>query len=168
MFQLIRINQLRFAVGATPDVALRLKQGTEASVRFSELPGRSFPAKVSRSSMAFDTTSGTMRLELLLDNADLALPSGYTGTVSFNLAPAAGTFLLPTNTLLSKEGKTSVATVKDGKLVFVDVMPGRNLGPKIEVTSASLTTDSKVVVSPNALLKPGDPVNATDLTVAAK
>ncbi|MDB6080346.1 MAG: transporter [Akkermansiaceae bacterium] len=168
MFQLIRIDQLRFAVGATPDVALRLKPGSPASVRFSELPGQAFPAKVSRSSMAFDTTSGTMRLELLLENKDLTLPSGFTGTVSFNLEPAAGTFLLPNNTLLSREGKTTVATVKDGKVAFVEVVPGRNLGPKVEVTSAGLSPDSRVVVSPNALMRAGDAVNATDLAVAGK
>jgi len=159
----MRLDQLRFAVGATPDVALRLPAGSDATVRFTELPGRTFPAKVSRTSRSFDTTSGTMRLELLLENKDLTLPAGYTGTASFKLAPANGTFLLPNNTLLSKEGKFSVAVVKDGKVSMVEVAPGRNLGLQVEVSSAGLSAESKVVVSPNALLKPGDSVTATDL-----
>jgi membrane fusion protein (multidrug efflux system) len=59
MFHIVRLNQLRFAVGATPDVALRLTPETEATVKFAELPGRPFPAKVSRSSKLFDTATGT-------------------------------------------------------------------------------------------------------------
>lgn len=167
-FQLIRINQLRFAVGATPDVALRLSADSEAAVRFPELPGRTFPAKVSRSSNAFDTATGTMRVELLLDNPDFTLPAGLTGTAAFKLTPAPGTFLLPNNTLVLREGKSTVALVEDGKVKFVDVLPGRNLGPRVELTSASLGADSQVIVSPNAMLRSGDPVEASPLADAGK
>ncbi len=162
-FHLARLNQLRFAVAATPDVALRLTPEAEASVRFPELPGKAFPAKVTRSSNFFDTASGTMRVELILDNADLALPAGLTGTVAFKLPPAAGTFLLPNNTLVLREGKSTIALVEDGKVKFIDVLPGRNLGPQMELTSAALKPDSQVIVSPNAMLKEGDPVTASPL-----
>lgn len=167
-FQLIRINQLRFAVGATPDVALRLTADAEASVKFPELPGKSFPAKVSRSSNAFDTATGTMRVELLLDNADFTLPAGLTGTVTFKLAPAPGTFLLPNNTLVLREGKSTVAVVEDGKVNYIDVLPGRNLGPQVELTSAALKAESQVIVSPNAMLRAGDTVTASPLEIAGK
>lgn len=166
-FHLARLNQLRFAVAATPDVALRLNADTEASLRFPELPGRSFPAKLTRSSNAFDTTTGTMRVELLLENADFALPAGLTGTASFKLPPAPGTYLLPNNALVLREGKSLVAVVEQGKVKFIDVLPGRNLGPQMEVTSAALKPDSQVVVSLNAMAKEGDSVNASPL-VAGK
>jgi membrane fusion protein (multidrug efflux system) len=167
-FQMMRINQLRFAVGATPDVALRLTPETEAAVRFTELPGRTFPAKVSRSSKSFDTATGTMRVELLLENADFTLPAGLTGTVAFNLVPAQGTFLLPNNTLVLREGKSTVALSEDGKVKFIEVMPGRNLGQQLEITSAALKPESQVIVSPNAMLRAGDSVNASPLVVAGK
>ncbi len=166
-FHLVRLNQLRFAVSAAPDVALRLTAETEVSVKFAELPGRVFPAKISRSSNLFDTASGTMRVELLLDNADFTLPAGLTGTATFTLAPAPDTFLLPNNTLVLREGKPMVALVENGKMKLIDVLPGRNLGPQMEVTSASLRADSQVIVSPNAMLRPGDPVTASPL-VAGK
>ena len=166
-FHLARINQLRFVVAATPDIALRLTPDTEAAVRFSELPGRNFPAKVTRSSNAFSTTSGTMRVELLLENPDFTLPSGLTGTVAFKLAPAPGTYLLPNNALILREGKSLVALVDQGKVKFIDVLPGRNLGPQMEVTSAALKPDSLVIVSLNAMIKEGDAVNPSAL-VAGK
>lgn len=167
MFHIVRLNQLRFAVAATPDVALRLTPESEATVKFAELPGRNFPAKVSRSSKLFDTATGTMRVELLLENPDLALPAGLTGTVAFKLVPAPGTFLLPNNTLVLRDGKSFVSIVEDGKVKLIDVLPGRNLGPQMEVTSAALKPDSLVIVSPNAMLRPGDPVTASPL-VAGK
>jgi RND family efflux transporter MFP subunit len=166
-FQLIRIKELLFAVAATPDVALRLTPETEAVVRFPELPGRNFPAKLSRSSRAFDTASGTMRVELKLDNSDFTLPSGLTGMVAFKLSPAPGTFLLPNNTLVLREGKSTVGVVEDGKVKFIEVLPGRNLGPQVELTSAALKPDSQVIVSPNAMLRAGDTVTASPL-VAGK
>ncbi|MEK7951124.1 efflux RND transporter periplasmic adaptor subunit [Luteolibacter soli] len=167
MFHIVRLNQLRFAVAATPDVALRLTPESEATVKFAELPGRNFPAKVSRSSKLFDTATGTMRVELLLENPDFTLPAGLTGTVAFKLPPAPGTYLLPNNTLVLRDGKSFVSVVEDGKVKLIDVLPGRNLGPQMEVTSAALKAESQVIVSPNAMLRPGDAVTASPL-VAGK
>jgi RND family efflux transporter MFP subunit len=164
-FHLVRLDQLRFAVAATPDVALRLAPDSQARVTFPELPGREFPAAVSRSSDVFDSTTGTMRVELLLENPDYTLPAGLTGKATFVLPPAPGTWLLPNNTLVLREGKSLVAIVADGKLKFIDVLPGRNLGPRMEITSAALAADSQVIISPNAMLRPGDPVTASPAKV---
>lgn len=158
LFHLVRLDRLRFAVSATPDLALRLGAGTPATVRFNEFPGREFPATVARSSRIFDPATGTMRVELHLGNQDLTLPAGLTGTTTFELAPPPGTYLVPTNTLVLRAGQTTLATVQDGRLAFVDVLPGRTLGPNVEVTSAALSPDTRVIINPNALLRAGDPV----------
>ncbi|AHF89417.1 RND transporter [Opitutaceae bacterium TAV5] len=160
LYRIARIDKLRFAINATPDIALRLSIGTEATVRFNELPGRTFPAQVARFSRVFDTASGTMRAELLLDNPDFILPAGLTGTAAFELPPSPGTFVVPTNTLLVESGKTTVAVVSEGKVAFQEVRPGRNFGPSVEVTSGSLAADTPVIVNPNAMLRAGDAVEA--------
>jgi RND family efflux transporter MFP subunit len=158
LYHLARLDTLRFVVGATPDLALRLTPGSAAIVRFNEFPGRAYPAKVARTSRVFDNTSGTMRVELLLENADLALPAGLTGNVTFELPPAAGAWLVPTNALVTRAGRGTLATVRDGKVAFLEVLPGRNLGPRIEVASAALAADTQIITNPNAMLRPGDPV----------
>ena len=56
--------------------------------------------------------------------------------------------------------KSFVATVAEGKVAFVAVTPGRNLGTSIEVTSTGLTATTPIIINPNALLRPGDPVEA--------
>ncbi len=160
LYRLARLDSLRFVISATPDLALRLTKDSEAIVRFNELPGQTFPAKFSRSSKIFDTTTGTMRVEFLMDNRNLLLPAGLSGTAGFKLPPVKDTYALPNNTLVIRQGKPLVATVKEGKVTYVEVLPGRNLGPSVEMTSTSLTPETTVIVNPNAMLKEGDPVEA--------
>lgn len=158
LYQLARIDTLRFVVAATPDLALRLTPETHATVRFNEFPGQTLPVTIARTSRVFDPATGTMRLELLLPNPDLALPAGLTGTATFRLPPAAGSWLVPSNTLLLRAGQSQLATVKDDKVAYLEVLPGRNLGPNVEVTSAALSSDTRVITNPNAMLRPGDAV----------
>jgi RND family efflux transporter MFP subunit len=158
LYRIVRIDTLRFVISATPDLALRLSHESETSVRFTELPGQTFTAKLSRSGKVLDTASGTMRAEFLIDNKNLLLPAGLTGLATFKLPPVAGTFILPTNTLVVRQGKSMVSIVKDGKVGFVEVLPGRNFGATVELTSAALTPETPVIINPNAMLKAGDPV----------
>ena len=161
LYYLVRLDTMRFVLSGTPDLAMRLKPDTVAKVSFAEFPGRPFAAKVSRASRVFDPAAGTMRLELLLENPGLTLPAGLTGTATFNLAPTAGTFLVPTNTLITRAGQNLLATVQAGKVAFVEVQAGRNFGANVEVTSAALSSTSAVIINPNALLRPGDAVSVT-------
>ncbi|MEI6676654.1 MAG: efflux RND transporter periplasmic adaptor subunit, partial [Verrucomicrobiota bacterium] len=161
LYKLVRLDALRFVVNATPDLALRLATETAAKVRFTELPGRVFTAKLARTSRTFDTTSGTMRAEFLIANEDLSLPAGLTGLAVFSLPPVPGTFSVPANTLILRQGNALVAVVRDGKVSYVEVLPGKNSGVTIEITSAALTPEAPVIVNPNALLREGDPVEVT-------
>lgn len=166
LYQLVRLNSLRFTVNAAPDLALRLTAETEAKVRFGEFPGKTFPAKLARTSRIFDPGVGTMRVELLLDNADLTLPAGLTGTATFNLPPAPGMFIVPNNTLISRAGQTLLAVVDGGKVAFIEVRAGRNLGPTVEVSSAALSAQTKVIVNPNGMLRAGDAVTVAESSPA--
>jgi hypothetical protein len=108
-----------------------------------------------------------MRVELLLKNEDRKLPAGLTGTVAFTMEPVTGTFLLPSNTLLNRNGKSQVVLADQGKAKFIEVAQGRNLGELVEVTSPALA-GATVIVSPNAMLREGDAVEATALPPKTK
>jgi membrane fusion protein, multidrug efflux system len=166
LYRLSRIDTLRFVIHATPDLALRLRSDDQAVVRFGEFSGREFPARVAHASRVFDSASGTMRMELLLENKDLAIPAGLTGMATFKLSPAPGTYLVPTNALIIRQGRTMVATVKDGLVHFMDLLPGRNFGRDVEVTSSQLSDSTSVILNPNAMLRQGDAVAAAPLTAA--
>ena len=102
-----------------------------------------------------------MRAEFLIANEDLSLPAGLTGLAVFSLPPVPGTFSVPANALILRQGSALVAIVKDGKVSYVGVLPGNNSGVTIEITSAALPAEAPVIVNPNALLREGDPVEPT-------
>lgn len=158
LYRLVRVNELRFAIAAAPDLALRLTPDQEVQVRFAEFPGRAFTARVARTSRAFDTASGTMRIELALPNPELAIPAGLTGTAHFQLSGTAQTLLVPTNTLVTRSGRSFVAAVREGRVAMLPVIPGRNLGQTVEVVAPALNAETPVILNPNALLNDGDPV----------
>ncbi len=166
LYRLEKLDTLRFVISATPDLALRLPKDAEVVVRFGEFPGRSFPARVARASRVFELASGTMRVELLLENKDLVLPSGLTGTAAFELKPADGTYVLPANALISRGGKTLVAAVEDHKVRFLEVAPGKNFGREVEVMSGQLKDETAVILNPNAMLREGETVAPAPLAAA--
>lgn len=166
LYRLEKLDTLRFVISATPDLALRLPLGSEVTVRFGEFPGREFPARIARSSRVFDSTSGTMRVELLLENKDLFLPAGLTGSATFDLKPQDGTFVIPANALVSRNGKTFVAAAEDNKVRFLEVASGKNFGREVEVVSSGLSDETAVILNPNAMLREGEAVAPAPLTAA--
>ena len=158
LFRLMRLDELRVLADAAPAAALGLRAGQAATVEFAELPGKKFPAAVSRIAGVIDPAAGTMRIELALPNADLAIPAGLNGTATIAPAASATTALrIPVNALLTRDGKPHVALVREGRVAFVPVTPGRNLGAKLEILSG-LREDSALILNPNALLQEGQTV----------
>ena len=157
LFHVMRVNELRVLLDVPPATALALKAGQPATVEFSEMPGKKFPATVARAAGLIDAASGTMRIELTLPNADRAIPAGLNG-VAF-IAPEAGAkrLLVPVNALVTRAGRQNIALVRDGKVAFVPVQAGRNLGTKVEILTG-LAPDAAVILNPNALLEEGQAV----------
>lgn len=167
LFQIARLNELRMILHVPPATALQIKNGEDAQVAFADLPGKDFTGKVTRSSGLIDSSSGTMRVELLLPNSDFTLPAGLSGIASINAKTLSSVLMVPSNAIATRNGITNLAVVEDGKVKFHPVKAGRTLGPKIEVLSG-IEPGGKVILSPNALLRDGDPVDASPMTTAKK
>lgn len=158
LYELVRLDELRFVLPAAPELALRLDGAPLPTVRFREFPGRTFAARAVRQSRVFDASTGTMRVELLLANPDLLLPAGLSGEATFTLPPLPGGFLVPNNALQLRAGQPTLAIVRDGRIAVLPVSTGRTRGLTVEVAHADLASTTPVVVNPNALLRAGDPV----------
>jgi multidrug efflux system membrane fusion protein len=99
-----------------------------------------------------------MRAELVMANPDLVLPAGLTGQVVLDVERDAPCVLVPGNVLVVRQGQQFAAILDaDDKIVFRQVRIGRDLGTEAEICSGLQITD-RVILSPNALLKPGDTV----------
>lgn len=157
-YNVARLEQLRIEIDVPQSFALKVMPGTPAKFTFAELPDRQFDAKVVRTSRSIDQTSGTMRAELVMENSDFALPAGLSGQVVLDVERDAPCVLVPGNALVVRQGEQFAAVVDaEEKIAFRKVRVGRDLGAEAEVCSG-LTMDDRVVLSPNALLKPGDKV----------
>lgn len=163
LYELVRLDELRFVLPAAPELALRLAGAPAPVVHFREFPGRTFPVLAVRASRVFDPTLGTMRVELRLPNVDLLLPAGLTGEAVFELPPLPGGFVVPGNALQLRAGVPTLAIVRDGRVGFLSVATGRTRGLGVEVAHAELSAESLVVVNPNALLRQGDVVRIAEV-----
>lgn len=160
LFRIARLDDLRMVLHAPPATALQLKLGEQAEISFADLPGRTFPGKVVRSSGVIDADSGTMRVELQVPNQDFILPAGLSGMARFSTKSASPVLMVPSNAVFIRGGVSNLAVIEGDKVRFLPVKPGRTLGAKTEILSG-LSADKDVVLSPNALLQEGDEVDVT-------
>lgn len=167
LFDIAQLKELRMVLFVPPSTALRIHNGEEADVHFSDIPNHVFSGKVSRSSGLIDATSGTMQVELTLPNPDFILPAGLSGIAKIKSQAATAVLMIPSNAVANREGVPNVAVVENGKVKFQVIKPGRTIGPEIEILSG-LTSEGQVIISPNSLLQDGDPVNATPMVAVKK
>ncbi|MBX3742283.1 MAG: efflux RND transporter periplasmic adaptor subunit [Akkermansiaceae bacterium] len=160
LFRIARLDDLKMVLHTPPATALQLKPGAEAEISFADLPGRTFPGKVVRSSGVIEPDSGTMRVELQVPNRDFVLPAGLSGMARFTTTSSSPVLMVPSNAVFTRGGVANLAVIEGSKVKFLPVKPGRTLGAKTEILSG-LVADKEVVLSPNALLQDGDAVEVT-------
>lgn len=166
LLRIARLNELRIEIDVPQSYSLMVKPGAAAKVVFAEVP-ETFSARVARVSGQIDQTSSTMRAELLMPNPGNRIPAGMNGQVVIEVDAGAGSVLVPTNTLLTRNGRQVVAIVdNESRFQLRAVNVGRDLGEKVVVISG-LSVHDRVIVSPNALLKPGDQVQIAGSAVRA-
>ncbi len=167
LLRIARLDELRIEIDVPQSSALTVKPGATAKVVFAELPAEKFEARVVRTSGLIDPTSSTMRAELLMPNQDGRIPAGLNGQVMLEIGQGDGAVTVPTNTLITREGRQTVATVgAEDRVELKTVTVARDLGERVVVT-AGLTLHDRVIVSPNALLRPGDQVEVVVPTARA-
>lgn len=166
LFRIAHLDELRVEIDVPQSVALSVKVGASGKITFAELPNEVFAARVVRVSGLIDPQSSTMRAELLMPNPEQKIPAGLNGQVLLEVARAVPAYLVPSNTIVVREGRQNVVIVDAGsKVALRSVTIGRDLGEKVEVVSG-LTASDLVILSPNALLKAGDQVELAASPVA--
>ncbi|WP_072390698.1 efflux RND transporter periplasmic adaptor subunit [Hyphomicrobium sp. CS1GBMeth3] len=165
LFRIARLDELRVELDVPQTDALKVRSGNAAKVEFAELPGEVFTATVVRRTGVIDQASSTMRAELAMQNPEERIPAGLTGIVTLDVTRDRAPVTVPTNTLVTRDGRQKVAVVEADEVVFRNVSVGRDFGERVEVVSG-LDTSDRVILAPNALLREGDKVAVTMATVS--
>jgi RND family efflux transporter MFP subunit len=158
LFRLAQTGTLRVYVRVPQLAARSVTAGQMAELTVPEIPGRTFSAKVVRTSGAMSADSRTLLVELEVDNARGEILSGTYAQVRFTEARPPATLTVPANTLLFGSEGTQVGIVDaNGKVALRHVTLGRDFGPTVEIIEG-LAPEDKVIVNPPDSLVSGTPV----------
>ena len=160
LFDVAKIDELRLYVHVPQNYSSRIHAGSTATLTVPEYPGRKFVAILNTTANAISDNSGTLLVELLVNNQDGLLKDGDYAQVTFTLeGQAAGgvpTLELPSSALLFRREGTQAAVVgPDNHVRLRAVTVGRDLGPTIEI-AAGLTTADRVIDNPPDSISEGE------------
>lgn len=168
LFHLAQTHKLRVFVQVPQAMARSVHPGLTAKMTIPELPGRKFPAEVTRTAGMMAADSRTLLVELAVDNPNNQILAGGFAQVSFSEASTPGVLTLPANTVLFRPQGPQVGVVKgDGTVELRGVKLGRDFGRTIEILTG-LTPQDRVIMNPSDSLTGGVKVSIGKTTATRK
>ncbi len=169
LFDVAKVDKLRLYVSVPQVDSARIKPGVKALLTVPEFPGRTFPAELTTTANAVSDHTGTVLVELMVNNAAGLLTAGDYAQVTFqvpgDVASGGHTVRLPSSVLIFRNKGSEVAVLgPDNRVILKPVVVGRDLGSSIEIASG-LSPDDRVIDSPpdsvvsGELVRLAQPVN---------
>jgi len=169
LFVVSDTKKLRVYVSVPQNYVSLIKRGTRARINVPEHAGKAYAATVESSSQSVSAASGSMLVQLAVDNGNAELLPGGFANVSLDLPRDAGALNIPPSALIFDKVGLRVATVgADSKVALKTVTIARDYGKYIELASGLAPTDS-VIESPPDGIANGDSVHvaATNSTAGS-
>ena len=148
LFRIAQVDTLRTYVNVPQNFATSVRQGQEALITVSNLPGRQFKGTVARTSSSLDAANRTLLVEIHLANAGNELLPGMYAEVELSSVRADPPVLVPSEALIVRADGTQVATVRSGNTIHLQkITPGRDYGDRLEVLRG-LEPGTTVITNP--------------------
>ncbi len=126
VFVQIRIPSSQFA---------KVHKGTEITIDFSSLPGKTFQGQVTRISGQADPATGNVIVFASIKNEDQLLRPGLSCRVHVSLPEVADALVIPVAALADNAGTPVVTVIRDGKAYETEVTLGVETSDRIQVLS---------------------------------
>jgi RND family efflux transporter MFP subunit len=174
LFDVAKVDRLRLYVHVPQNYSSRTHPGLTAQLSVPEYPGRTFTAALDTTANSISNNSGTLLVELMVDNRDQLLKDGDYAQVRFALEgqPQAGaaSLVLPASALIFRRSGTEAAVVgPDNHVRLRPVTVGRDLGTTIELASGLSPSDRVIDNPPDSIsddqlvrVMPSRPAPATE------
>jgi membrane fusion protein, multidrug efflux system len=156
LFTVSDASQLRVYVSVPQSDAASIKPGMHATLSVPERAGMKFDAKLVDTDQSISPASGTMLVQLAVDNKQgLLFPGEYT-EVHLAMPGDSHALFVPASALIFRAHGMQVA-VADGHqhVQLRDVTIGTDLGTRVEIT-AGLHAGERVIDNPPDSLSAGD------------
>jgi RND family efflux transporter MFP subunit len=159
LFVVSDLRRLRVYVQVPQRQVAQIRTGSTAQVSVPERPGASYPAKVVSLAQAINAGSGTMLVQLAVENPKGELLPGAFATVAFDQAAMAGdAVVIPPGALIMGRNGAQVAVLDAGNRVRLrKVTIARDLGNVIQLGDG-VTRADRIIDSPPDGLADGDVV----------
>jgi hypothetical protein len=131
-----------------------------------QLPGRTFPGKVTRIADALNPGTRTLLTEVDIPNPDGALKPGTYCRVELHVPRDTPSFLVPAAAIIFNRDGLQVAVIEGGEAHIRKVSVARDLGTQVEVRDGVKEGDV-VVLNPQVDLVEGSKVKAQPQTAKA-
>ncbi|MBB3260746.1 RND family efflux transporter MFP subunit [Paraburkholderia bannensis] len=169
LFTVSDASQLRVYVSVPQSDAASIKPGMHATLTVPERPGMQFEAKLVDTDQSISPASGTMLVQLAVDNKQgMLFPGEYT-EVHLAMPGDANALFVPASALIFRARGMQVAVAgADHKVHLRDVTIGTDLGTRVEIIEG-LKAGERVIDNPPDSLTNGDVVRlaASDATNTA-
>jgi len=152
-------HRLRVYVNVPQSYASDIKPGLTATLTVPERPGMTFNTTLDSTDESITQASGTLLVQLQVDNSSgLLIPGDYT-EVHFSLLATSRSVVVPASALIFRQEGLEVAVVnEDSRVELKHVSVKADLGTQVEIGSGLSATD-RVVDNPPDSLTSGDRVH---------
>lgn len=152
LFTVADVSRLRIYVHVPQSYSAMVVPGVVGHICVPEYPGRTFDAKLVSTSGAVGAQSGSVLVELQMDNPQGALKPGEYAQVTFDLPPASGVVQVPASALMFRQKGMAVAVVDPrGHAAMRYITIQRDLGTTVEIATGLSPTDRVVNNPPDSL-----------------
>ncbi|CAG9224420.1 RND family efflux transporter MFP subunit [Paraburkholderia tropica] len=158
LFTVSDASTLRVYVSVPQSDAASIQPGMHATLTVPERPGMKFDAKLVDTDQSISPASGTMLVQLAVDNKQgLLFPGEYT-EVHLAMHGDANALFVPASALIFRAQGMQVAVAgADHKVQLRDVTIGTDLGTRVQII-AGLKAGERVIDNPPDSLANGDVV----------
>ncbi len=151
IFTLLDDRRMRVEVDVLEADLARVKRGGSALVRIPALADTALVGTVFSINPSVDTERGTGRVTVVLPNRSGLLISGLFAYVELEAGRLSERVVIPTGSLLVRQGRDLVFLVDGGKAKWTYVTVGRRSGDFVEIIEPLVAGDSLAVSGHHAL-----------------
>ena len=161
-------RKLRLNINVPQNYVPAVKLDSKVDITVPEYPGKTYGGVVEASARSVDATSGTTRMQVVVDNSAGELMPGAFANARIALPANGQSLSVPTSALIFGQAGLRVA-VLDGrdKIKLKKVTISRDLGQVVEI-GTGLVRDDQVIDSPPDGLSDGDPVRVVSGSTTKK
>lgn len=162
LFVVSDLSRLRVYVSVPQRQLAAIAPGTKAKLVVPERPGKTYEATVQSLSQAIDSSSGSMLVQLAVDNATGELLPGAYATVRFEVPNAGSALGLPPSALIVGKAGVHLAVLDaQDKAQLREVRISRDLGNMVEFAEG-LKAEDRVIDNPPDGIANGDAVRVAE------